>query len=999
MKKLLTTVAFTLTAVFTLGVSSANAQTPPWPTTPPAEICGNTTILNGPPSAPSGAVTVPDGDNSSFDFDETNTVFWFEPGTHTLANDQYGQIQTRNGNTYIGAPGAILDGQNVNKYAFTGDTEDVTIKYLTIKNFGSGMDNNNEGVVNHDSGTGWVMQYNTVIDNDGAGVFVGSDNVVSYNCLKDNGQYGFSMFKPPLSSSASAITNIVLDHNEITGNNQDDWESEIEGCGCTGGGKFWDVKGATVTNNWVHNNLSVGLWADTNNIDFLFEGNYIDHNSDEGIWYEISYNATIRNNTFKRNAWVKGDHNHGSPASAVYISESGGDSRLSSSVSGAPKIHIYDNYFEDNFSGVSIFENANRFCNSNGNTSKGYCTPFVAPKLIPEPHDFDYVDPINASHPCYTDIDTEPYTTDCRWHSKNVEVNNNEFHFDEESVPTCGGTFCGAQALIATGADNLSWSPYTVAGVQTDVMFNNNNLFHDNEYHGNWTFAKGYGDIIDFATWQDSPYNQDEDSTIEGQSPTPTPSVTSTPTATPTPGGGSGLTPNHLNANTATLEGGVGNWSAWYSSSVSQTTEEAHSGTHSLKVNVTDGGGWGVELSNWPGFDATPGDKVLTWWAKAGSGTITPTMTVKWLNSSNAVLQTDTVPMSSSLTSTWQKSTSYVTAPTGTATVLVTLTGGGSTSDYFYADDFVVGDVMNTVSSDTSTLEGSIGDWEAWYSSSVARSSDSAHTGTYSLKTTVTDPYGWGVQVGNWPGFETAAGVKRISYWAKKGAGTIEDVTLRVRWFDGEDELLQTDEVTLSDLDSTWKNGVADVIAPTGAAKAFLELTGETGTTDDVLYVDDVSITNIANLLDAETSSLESGLGHWQTWYSSTVATSTSDAYYGTHSLLVTVTDPYGWGVELDNWPGVAMTPGEKRVTFSAKKGTGDVSDMTLRVRWFDDEDELLDTEEVPLSGLTSAWQRGSAVFTAPAGTAKAFLDLTGETGDADDTAYVDGVIIADEEN
>ncbi len=112
----------------------------------------------------------------------------------------------------------------------------------------------NEGTVNHDSGENWTMQYNTVVNNGGAGIFLGAGNVASYNCLKDNSQYGFQAYGPEGGES-----NIVLDHNEIVGNNTGDWEAKVEGCGCTGGGKFWDVRDVRVTNNYVHDNKSVGV--------------------------------------------------------------------------------------------------------------------------------------------------------------------------------------------------------------------------------------------------------------------------------------------------------------------------------------------------------------------------------------------------------------------------------------------------------------------------------------------------------------------------------------------------------------------------------------------------------------------------------------------------------------------------------------------------------------------------------------------------------------------
>ncbi len=640
-----------------------------WPAEPPAQICGNTALLDGPATAPEGAIIVPAGSNSGFNFNQPGATFWFEPGVHTLGDDVYGQIIARDNTTYIGGPGAIIDGRNLNLYAFTSSAQNVTIRHLTIRNFGRGLDNNNEGVVNHDAGDGWLVEYNTIINNDGAGVFLGSDNTVRYNCLKDNGQYGFSMFKMPIEGD-SAIKNIVLDHNEISGNNTDDWETREPGCGCTGGGKFWDVNGARITNNWVHDNKSVGLWADTNNIDFLFEGNYIADNEDEGIWYEISYNATIRGNTFLNNAWMKGQRNQGSPAPAIYLSESGGDARLASTVSGAAKIRIYDNYFENNFSGVSIYENANRFCNSNGNTSKGYCTPFVHPTLIPEPHDYDYLDPISATHPCYTQVSSEPYRTDCRWRARNIEVTNNEFYFDPAVVPCAGADYCGVQALTATGADNLPWSPYTVAGIQDEVMFNANNKFANNHYYGPWQFAKRWGERISFSAWQAAPYLQDAGSTSDQ-------------------GGGPGPVGNLLDDDTSTLEDSVGYWGGWYNANVSRSTEQAHGGSHSLRVDITDSY-WGVEVANYPGYVAGSGPKSVSFWVRGGVGVPSnPKLVLEWRGDSGQVLASNAIAFPA-LTADWQQVTASVDAPAGTSSILITLVGSGSSGVSFYLDDVVI---------------------------------------------------------------------------------------------------------------------------------------------------------------------------------------------------------------------------------------------------------------------------------------------------------------------
>jgi len=451
------------------------------PTTPPAKICDSPLLLSGPATAPSGAVNVAAGDNSTMNFGVAGATYWFAPGVHTLGSGRSSQIIPGNNSTFIGAPGAIIDGQNVNAYAFTQHAVNVRLAYLEIRNF---VSPNNEGVVNHDGGEGWVMEYNYMHHNGGAAVFVSSRNVLRYNCLRDNRQYGFQGIGP---GGGGAAVGITLDHNEIARNDT--------------GGKFWDVNGAVVTNNWVHDNLSVGLWADTNNRNFLVEGNYLENNYGEAIIYEISYNAQIRRNTFKRNALGKGRgfaaRNDNFPVAAIYISEAGGDSR----VPGTPTVEIGGNYFEDNWSGVTLWENADRFCNSPANTSTSYCT-LVSPGATPT----------SCAQP---GIATAPLYDDCRWKTQNVEVHHNEFHLTPTNIG-CTNDLCARQAILSKWGTLPSWSPYMGPSISDAITFNQNNRFRSNRYFGPWRFmARDTSINIDFASWQATPYGQDPGSTMQ----------------------------------------------------------------------------------------------------------------------------------------------------------------------------------------------------------------------------------------------------------------------------------------------------------------------------------------------------------------------------------------------------------------------------------------------------------------------------------------------------
>lgn len=480
------TVTVLIAACFSAtSVAAGNAP----PAAPPARICGSPS-LDGPAAPPAGSVTVHPGQHLGelTRASRRGTTFWLAPGRHVLGSDRFDQVIPKAGNEYVGAPGAVLDGRRLNAYAFTQHARRVTIRHLTIENFIAPL---NEGVVNHDAGPRWRIEHNTIRNNDGAGVFLGPNGVVRHNCLTANGQYGFQGFH----------RNITLTHNEISLNNTQDVEDRIPGgCGCSGGGKFWGVTGATVTDNWVHHNRGPGLWADTNNAVFRFEGNYIEDNDGQAIFYETSYNFLIANNTIVRNTWVTGREfsarGDSFPVGTIYISESGGDERVSRRYA---RSRIVGNLFKDNWGGVVLWENADRFCNSAANTSTGLCTRGGRATLK------------RCSPPR---IDTEPYYSDCRWKTQNVAVHANRFLLDPVAVDGCDPTYCGKQGLFSNFGTFPRWSPYKGMRIARAVTFRRNNRFHHNTYIGPWSFAPYDGSPVNFERWRRPPYRQDAGSTM-----------------------------------------------------------------------------------------------------------------------------------------------------------------------------------------------------------------------------------------------------------------------------------------------------------------------------------------------------------------------------------------------------------------------------------------------------------------------------------------------------
>lgn len=473
------------------GPSSGGATAPPNPGA--AAVCDKQAA--GPVSAPPGAVTVDpavDGDLiAKTEASPPGSTFWLKPGTHRLGGGQFNQVAPKDGDTYLGAPGAIVDGRGQNMYAFATQARNVTIRNLTIRGFVPPLD---QGVVNHDSGDGWVIEHNTIENNQGAALMAGARQQVRFNCLRNNGQYGMNAYQ-----AGDKIVGMVVENNEIAGNNTENWEVKVPGCGCTGGMKFWAVNGADIRNNWIHDNHGVGLWADTNNNDFLIENNLIEGNDDEAIFYETSYNLVLRGNVLRNNTLVKGkdyaDRRDEFPVGTVYLSEAGGEPRIPARTD---KIEIYDNTFLDNWSGITAWENADRFCNSAANTSTGNCTLLV-------PNVSSCSQPAIASVPLYSD---------CRWKTQRLDIHDNTF-VNQPGVVGCYPGFAARMAVLSNFGTYPDWSPYMGDVIQRAITRDQQNQWRNNRYTGPWTFMVANVDgSVGVADWQADPNRQDAGSTF-----------------------------------------------------------------------------------------------------------------------------------------------------------------------------------------------------------------------------------------------------------------------------------------------------------------------------------------------------------------------------------------------------------------------------------------------------------------------------------------------------
>ena len=448
-------------------------------------------------TAPHRAVVIPAGDDSGTAPTQTfsvqpNTTYWFAPGTHTLGTSPFAELRVDPGDTFVGAPGAIIDGQGDNNYAFQAASgvsnptpDNATIEYLTVQKFVAG---NGQGVVGQGSYNGWTIQDNLVQKNrDGAGVVVGDNSVVQDNCLQDNGEYGFN----GQGNNSTVTLNDINDNNNL---HAFDFPGSPPNhrCGCSGAGKWWEGLNDATTDNYVHDNQGVGIWYDTDNAGALISGNYVSDNWDAGIQYEVSYNARITDNTLVGNAIGEGtaQTTPGFPDGAIYISESGGYGRVASNYSG--QLLIRGNVLSDNWGGVILWENSDRYCSDGWD---GACT-LGDPSV--------YTISKCAAH--LSETSPVDYYEGCRWKTKNVLVDDNTFNFNAASVgPSCTvAKLCGFNGLFSNYGNKYNET--------TPITFDQNNHFTDNTYNGPWSFwawsQSNIANPVTWAEWRAAPTDQ-----------------------------------------------------------------------------------------------------------------------------------------------------------------------------------------------------------------------------------------------------------------------------------------------------------------------------------------------------------------------------------------------------------------------------------------------------------------------------------------------------------
>jgi parallel beta-helix repeat protein len=210
------------------------------------------------------------------------TTFLIRRGVHRRQT-----VQPKEGMSFIGEPGAVLDGENATAQAFLArNARDVTVRGLHITRYappGSGA-----AIEGHGSEK-WTVEGNEIDGNVNGGeraygVRVGTGWILRRNSIHHNGWVGVQGYE---------CFDSLIEANDIYANppaNFDDTVGEAANI------KLFECGRIVIRGNYVHDGFFRGIWVDTMAPDVTIEHNRVVNHGRAGIWYEVSYRGTIRNN-------------------------------------------------------------------------------------------------------------------------------------------------------------------------------------------------------------------------------------------------------------------------------------------------------------------------------------------------------------------------------------------------------------------------------------------------------------------------------------------------------------------------------------------------------------------------------------------------------------------------------------------------------------------------------------------------------------------------------
>ncbi len=189
-----------------------------------------------------------------------------------------------------------------------GPANDVTIEGLTIEKYatpvmGGAIGGNLVGWFGSPTqGVNWVVKYNEIELNHADGITLSFGWQVLHNYIHNNGDLGIggAIGGGNSDGSGTLSSNVLIEGNEIAYNNF----SHVSPHFGAGGAKNLYTRNLVYRGNYSHDNQGSGFHLDTYNYNALYDNNISENNTEQGIFHEVSYGTTVRNNHLIGNGYI-----------------------------------------------------------------------------------------------------------------------------------------------------------------------------------------------------------------------------------------------------------------------------------------------------------------------------------------------------------------------------------------------------------------------------------------------------------------------------------------------------------------------------------------------------------------------------------------------------------------------------------------------------------------------------------------------------------------------
>ncbi|MFJ3084475.1 hypothetical protein ACIPJG_32625 [Streptomyces halstedii] len=468
------------------------------------------------------------------------------------------------------------------------------------------------------------------------------------------------------------------------------------------------------------------------------------------------------------------------------------------------------------------------------------------------------------------------------------------------------------------------------------------------------------------------------------------------------------VSPNLLSANTSGIETDTSGWTAGANTTLSHSTR-FYQGARSLAMTATAAGsvtattaarvpvtagqeytGYAL-LANVVAAAGRVGTMRVDWYAAVTGGTSLGSMASAGVTLVNSTAWNAPPPIP------------IGTAPAGAAYASVTLTVTGLTAGAaVLADTIGFGPpnspIGNLLPYNTSSVEVSNAGWAAWGNVTLGRAT-TAYEGWYSLQ--ATSAAAGEVQVGMGANVPTVPGAEFLGSAMVRPVGAAvsgTEVRVELRWYDEAGTYLTSSPSTAwTPVADEWTYIATIGVAPPGAVNGRLRLRAAAGAAGQVWLFDRMTLAKAplpaGSLITYNTQSMEVDVSGWTAVSGCTISRSTTYAYEGSASLLITPTTT-GDAVISTAAP-VPVTPRQAYVvTTRIRVGPTTGRTLSTRLVWVDaaGADMRSTTLQWHLNASGGGWYTIPSSAAAPDGAAAMRFVLTMIDAPAGDQIYVDAV-------